>query len=298
MPGLRDTAQQWLAGSRAAVLVEVVEARGSVPREAGTRMLVGEHRVEGTIGGGHLEWKAIASARRMLAGATTTTGAAAATGATRPSQSARLTEHFPLGPALGQCCGGTVTLGYSMLGAAVLAQWPPAAPRFDLQLYGAGHVGRAIVRALAPFNVRITWIDEREDEFNAARLDSPGAGAAEVHMVCVDAVEAEVDLAPPGTLFLVLTHQHDLDLRITEAILRRGDFGFLGLIGSKTKKQRFLHRFEQRGISPQAVERLTCPIGVPGITGKEPEVLAAAVVVQLLQVSSRRVASEGLVLQA
>ena len=270
MPTLRDAARRWLAEERRAVLVEVIEARGSVPREAGTRMLVGATSVEGTIGGGHLEWKAIAAARNMLS-----------SGATTPA-----TEHYPLGPALGQCCGGAVTLVYSALEKETLAQWPLAAPRFVLQLYGAGHVGRAIVRALAPFNVLVDWIDEREEEFDAARRDAPAPGQAQVRSVCVDAVEAEVRQAPPGAYFLVLTHQHDLDLRITDAILRRGDFGYLGLIGSKTKKQRFMHRFEQHGIAPKILQRLTCPIGIPGVTGKEPEVLAAAVVAQLLLVSS------------
>lgn len=90
-------------------------------------------------------------------------------------------------------------------------------------------------------------------------------------------------LAPAGGYFLVLTHNHDLDLRITEAILKRGDFGYLGLIGSKTKRQRFIHRFEQRGIATAAIARMTCPIGVGASVGKEPEVIAIAVVAQLLQ---------------
>ena len=268
MPGLRDTAQQWLAAGRAAVRVEVIEVRGSVPREAGTRMLVSAEQVAGTIGGGHLEWKAIDVARRWLAG----------------DRSAPRTEHYPLGPALGQCCGGAVTLGYAALDAETLARWPVDAVRFELQLYGAGHVGRAIVRALAPLPVRITWVDEREEEFAAAGPHAPSL--AQVQRVCVDSVEAEVAHASPGAFYLVLTHQHDLDLRITEAILRRGDFGFLGLIGSRTKRQRFVHRFEQRGISAPSIERLTCPIGIAGITGKEPEVLAAAVTAQLLLLSS------------
>jgi xanthine dehydrogenase accessory factor len=106
--------------------------------------------------------------------------------------------------------------------------------------------------------------------------------------VCVDAVEAEVRNAEPGAFYLVLTHRHDLDLRITEAILRRGDFGFVGLIGSRTKRQRFVHHFEARGIAADAIERMTCPIGLPGINGKEPEVIAAAVVAQLLQVAQAR----------
>jgi xanthine dehydrogenase accessory factor len=208
---LRDTAAGWLADGEPAVLVEVTEALGSAPREAGTRMLVSAVRCAGTVGGGHLELKAIERARRMLAG-----------------ESVAPSAHYPLGPALGQCCGGAVTLAFTPLDAKVLGAWPKTAPRFHLQLYGAGHVGRAIVQALAPLNVVVDWIDQR------------------------------------------------------------GDFTFFGLIGSKTKRNRFVHRFEQRGIPAEAIARMTCPIGVPGIEGKEPEVIAAAVVAQLLQVSSRR----------
>ena len=267
---LLTTARRWLADGQRAVLIEVSEARGSVPREAGTRMLVSAGAAVGTIGGGHLEWKAIARAQQMLSS----------------GHDDACTEHFPLGPALGQCCGGAVTLRYSILNAEAIAAWPVAAPRFELQLYGAGHVGRAIVRALAPFNVRIDWIDEREDEFAAAAAEASRPTQARLHTLCVDAVEAEVRNASPGAYYLVLTHQHDLDLRITEAILWRGDFAYLGLIGSKTKRQRFVHRFEQRGIPPQTIQRLACPIGIAGISGKEPEVLAAAVVAQLLLASS------------
>lgn len=268
MRSLRDTAQQWLAARRSAVLVEVADARGSVPREAGTRMLVSVDDLAGTIGGGHLEWKAIDAARRRLAG----------------DSAAPSTEHYPLGPALGQCCGGAVTLAYSVLDGETLERWPADAWRFDLQLFGAGHVGRAIVRALMHLPVRITWIDEREEEF--ALAESLDTGLARVERVCVDSVDSEVAHAPPGAFYLVLTHQHDLDLRITQAVLRRGDFGYLGLIGSRTKRQRFLHRLEQLGFSAPLLGRLTCPIGIPGIVGKEPEVLAAAVTAQLLLCSS------------
>lgn len=267
MNSLRDTAARWLAEGEPAVVVEVVEALGSAPREAGTRMLVGATRCAGTVGGGHLELKAIERARAMLA-------ADAA-----PPQRA----HYPLGPALGQCCGGAVTLGFTRLDAKTLGAWPKAAPRFHLQLYGAGHVGRAIVAALAPLNVVVDWIDERDAEF------PPDAELpAQVRKVCVDAIEGEVAGAPRGAFYLVLTHQHDLDLRIGEAILGRGDFAFFGLIGSKTKRQRFIRRYEARGIPAEAIARMTCPIGVPGIAGKEPEVIAAAVVAQLLQADSAR----------
>ncbi len=265
----RDAATRWLGEGRAAVVVEVARARGSVPREAGTRMLVSATEAVGTVGGGHLELKAIACAREML----------------RTSEFAPHTAHYPLGPALGQCCGGAVTLGHALLDAAALARWPSAPPRFHLQLYGAGHVGRAIAQALAPLNVVVDWIDERDDEFPSTFADRGGAlgsdWPAHIRKVCVDAVEAEVRGAPAGAFYLVLTHRHDLDQRISEAILARADFGFFGLIGSQTKRARFVHRFEQRGLD---ASRMTCPIGLPGITGKEPEVIAASVVAQLLAV--------------
>ena len=259
---LKALAARWLRQRRAAIEVRVARHAGSVPRESGTRMLVSADEVAGTIGGGHLELEAIAEARRMLA----------AGGAPLPHE-----RYFALGPTLGQCCGGALTLAFAPLDAGTLVRWPDEPPLFTLQLYGAGHVGRAIVRLLEGLPCRVQWIDERESEFPAGR------SAAHVERLCVEPVEAEVDAAPPGACYLVLTHSHDLDLRITEAILRRGDFGYLGLIGSRTKRARFLHRFEQRGIAAAALERLTCPIGVPGIEGKAPEVIAVAVVAQLLQ---------------
>lgn len=258
---LRGAALRALRRGRPGVVVEVAEARGSVPRESGTRMLVHLDEVLGTVGGGHLELKAIEAARAMLAGI-----------AEAPRR-----LHLPLGPALGQCCGGSVTLCLAPLAEADPAAWAAPPPRFTLQLYGAGHVGRAIVRLLEGLPCRVQWIDEREAEFPAE------PSAPHIERVCVEPVEAEVAVAPAGCHYLVLTHSHDLDLAITEAILRRGDFGYLGLIGSKTKRARFLSRFAARGIAPDRLARLTCPIGVPGIEGKEPEVIAVGVVAQLLQ---------------
>ena len=261
-----DAARRWLGEGRAAVVVDVTQALGSAPREAGTRMLVAADEAIGTVGGGHLELKAIASAREML----------------RTREFAAHTEHFPLGPALGQCCGGAVTLSYTALDANALARWPEPPPLFHLQLYGAGHVGRAIATLLATLDVSVDWIDEREAEFPATTTLG-SAWPERIRRVCVDAVEGEVRIAPAGAFYLVLTHDHDLDLRITEAVLKRGDFGYLGLIGSKTKRQRFVHRFEQRGIAPDTLARMTCPIGVEGVTGKEPELIAIGVVAQLLR---------------
>ncbi|MBE7419415.1 MAG: xanthine dehydrogenase accessory protein XdhC [Ideonella sp.] len=261
---LQAVALQWQARALPAIVVEVVDARGSVPREAGTRMLVGARDAHGTIGGGHLELQAIEHARALLRG-----------------EPLRREQRIALGPTLGQCCGGALTLRYRTLAESAPAAWPAAPPRFTLQLYGAGHVGRAIVRLLADIDCRVQWIDEREHEFAGA------ASAPHIERVCVEPVDAEVALAPAGAFYLVLTHDHALDMAITEAILRRGDFGFLGLIGSRTKRARFVHRFEARGIAADTLARLTCPIGVPGIAGKEPAVIALAAVAQLLQCASK-----------
>ncbi|MEY4751141.1 MAG: hypothetical protein RIQ60_3355 [Pseudomonadota bacterium] len=265
---LRATAERWLAEGLPAVDVSVLQHRGSVPREAGTHMLVSAHEVAGTIGGGHLEQVAIAQARQLLA----------EHGAQHARPMPVVDQHFALGPSLGQCCGGALTLRHQALGADTLAAWPAPTPRFHLQLHGAGHVGRAIVKLLEGIACRVTWVDERGDtEFPPA---SPAAPHIE-HLASDDPA-AEVASAPPGAFYLVLTHSHALDLHITEAVLRRADFAWLGLIGSATKRARFMHRYEQRGIAPEQLARLTCPIGLPDVKGKEPEVIAIAVLAQLL----------------
>jgi len=263
-PDPRSLARQWLDQGQPAMLVQVIASQGSVPRGAGTRMLVTTDAVIGTIGGGHLELQAIAQARAQLTA-----------GQAEPQQ-----QHYALGPTLGQCCGGALDVRTERLSAAALTSWPEEPPLFTLQLYGAGHVGRAIAHLLETLACRVQWMDERESEFPAEH------SAPHIERLCVEPVHAEVRHAPPGAFYLVLTHSHDLDLAITEAVLRRGDFGYLGLIGSATKRARFLRRFEQRGIAPDALARLTCPIGVPGIAGKQPAVIALAVVAQLLQQDS------------
>ncbi len=261
----RHQAGQWLAQGQPAIVIEITQVRGSAPRPAGTRMAVSAEHTAGSIGGGHLELRAIQTARAMLQ-------------AGKPSSHAHHTEHHALGPSLGQCCGGTVELSYRPLNEATWAAWPLPRPLFHLQLYGAGHVGRAIANVLSTLDVRVDWIDERESEFPCL---SPWP--SQWQRLCVDTVEAEVRHAPPQACYLVLTHRHDLDQRITEAILRRGDFAYLGLIGSSTKRQRFIQHFERRGLPTEAIAKLTCPIGVEGIMGKQPEVIAVSVVAQLLQ---------------
>ena len=261
MVDLQAAALRWRAAGRVAVVVEVATTQGSVPREAGTRMLVAADEVLGTIGGGHLELQAITSARDLSRGGTS------------------FEQRIALGPTLGQCCGGALTLRFTPLALCAPADWAPVAPRFTLHLYGAGHVGRAVVRLLADLSCRVQWIDERESEFPPAPLPP------HIEKVCVEPVAAEVARAPAGAFFLVLTHSHGIDLALTQAILQRGDFGWFGLIGSKTKRARFEHRLRERGFADEGISRMVCPVGLPGLTGKEPEVLALSVVAQMLLAS-------------
>jgi xanthine dehydrogenase accessory factor len=235
--------------------------------------------VVGSIGGGHLELVAIEQARTLLAGRAALPASSSSTTTTIPTP---IDRDIALGPSLGQCCGGSLTLRQRWLDPAALAAWPAAATPglIQLQIHGAGHVGRAIVKLLEGIDCQVDWVDLRESEF------PPAASPAHIRRCISDCPEAEVASAPPGSHFLVLTHSHELDLRITEAILKRADFAWLGLIGSATKRARFMHRFEQRGIAPALLARLTCPIGLPGINGKQPEVIAIAVVAQLLGLPS------------
>ncbi len=292
---LREAALQWQARSLPAVVVEVLAHQGSVPRETGTRMLVAADQVVGTIGGGHLELQAIATARSLLQADAPHTAAATEASSQQPGGAALvqrialgpspLVQRIALGPSLGQCCGGALQLGFTPLATCNPQAWVVPASLFTLQLYGAGHVGRAIARLLAGIECQVQWIDEREAEFSVE------PGPPHIQRVCVEPVQAEVDHAPPGAFYLVLTHSHDLDLAITQAVLARGDFGYFGLIGSRTKRARFEHRLQQRGVAPESLQRMVCPIGVPGIAGKEPEVIAVAVVAQLLQAAAAAAAA-------
>jgi xanthine dehydrogenase accessory factor len=255
-----ELAARWLAGGEPALLVRVGATRGSVPREAGTCMLVSAREVAGTVGGGQLEWQAIATARERLAA-----------GLADPHD-----WTVALGPSLGQCCGGALTLRFRPLDAAALADWPVSPCYFQLQLYGAGHVGRAIVSLLAQIPCQVSWIDERMEAF------PPDTRPSHIQPLCVEPVQAEVAQAAPGAYYLVLTHDHDLDLALTQAIVQRGDAGWFGLIGSATKRARFEARLRQRGLPESAISRMVCPIGLPGLGGKEPGVIAASVVAQML----------------
>lgn len=279
---LRQAALGCLADGTPAMLVSVAEIKGSTPREAGTRMLVSASAVQGTIGGGHLEWQAIDLARHVLAEQALEQGPDQA----RIRRTGSWLKTYPLGPTLGQCCGGVVTLRFAPLDDAEMALWPEPRPMMHIELHGAGHVGQAIVRLLADLDCTVRWIDTRDAGDGAPGLPDPHLLAAlpdHITWLPTDSPPDEVLDAPPGACHLVLTHRHDLDLRIIEAVLKRGDAAFAGLIGSQTKRAKFLHRLADKGLSPEQLAAMVCPIGLPGLTGKEPSVIAISVVAQLLQ---------------
>ncbi|MGE0004963.1 MAG: xanthine dehydrogenase accessory protein XdhC [Parvibaculaceae bacterium] len=279
-------------------MVSVLKVEGSAPREAGARLILNRRGFHGTIGGGALEWRALAEAQKKLEG----------------GRSATVTSHA-LGPELGQCCGGRVQLltevfdGSSIVDARRLADaeasgafategrlladhvarrivaMPAGAggamiehfgeTRRPLYLFGSGHVGRALVLALAPLRFAVRWIDSRPDAFPAAM---PG----NVEPVIAPDPVAELAAAPEGTFLLIMTHSHALDLAIVESALRHGRFPYVGLIGSASKKARFLSRLRRAGVPESGFSALKCPIGIEGLASKEPAVIAAATVAELL----------------
>lgn len=232
-----------------AVCITIVRTAGSVPREAGTQMMVWPDGSDGTIGGGALEWAAMAEARQMLADGT-----------------AHRVMTVPLGPALGQCCGGSVTLELTA-GAAMTRQG--GAP---LWIYGAGHVGRALVSVMAPLPVwDITWVDTAADRFPA--------DAGVTTLVAADPARA-VRHAADDAHHLVLTYSHEIDLQVCHAILSR-PFARAGLIGSATKWARFRTRLGALGHPPATIARIDCPIGNP-LLGKHPQAIAIGVAMAML----------------
>jgi len=309
----------------AVVRVLVAAVRGSAPREAGACMLIGQDWQQGTIGGGRLEWQALAAARAMLADADS---AAAA-------RQVKL-ERLVLGADRAQCCGGRVdlwlerytradlpwlrraradasgvlmttrrnngeiahrliardagggeadgggpTVGIGapklLIGAdGIILQERLAPPRPQLWLYGAGHVGQALLRVMAPLPLQLTWLDAR------AELVPPDLPANVT--VCVpNDPPSSVARAPRATHFLIMTHSHALDYVLCHRILQRADFGSIGVIGSASKGARFRARLAREGIPPAQIARLRCPIGLVGIDSKLPAAIAVAVAAEWLQ---------------
>lgn len=308
---------EWLTAqvSEPAVLVTVAIVEGSGPREPGAKMLVTARGQHDTIGGGHLEMCAIEVARGMLKGGGGTRLERYALGPTlgqccggvvhlafelvtpalaevlaglrarRREDSWRLSaidgqaaslllggEDAAAAPAFDRALGTHVVRdesGRRWLVDACLA------PRAHLVLFGAGHVGAAIVRMLGELPCSVTWVDEREDMF-------PASLPANITAEATDTPEACVVNAPKKASYLVMTHSHALDQRITEAILARDDVGWFGLIGSDTKRVQFERRMAARGLPQERIDKMICPIGLPGITSKLPAAIAASVCAQLL----------------
>lgn len=291
-----------LAEQGPVAMVSVLATEGSAPRGAGTRMLVTATSAHGTIGGGALEFRAVEQARCVLGHAP---------GAWR-------VQDYPLGPLLGQCCGGRVRLLVEHVDRAALGWLCEAAEgrvlvsllkpgrverhvsdgpamalsargdrpregsrlaevigavRRPLHLFGAGHVGQAIARHIGGLPLRLAWFDTRP----------VFAGVAGVSVIPESSIEQCVAEAPDDAALVILTHDHALDYTLTRAALLRPALAFTGLIGSQTKRARFMARLEREGISAEARARLTCPIGLPGVTGKEPDVIAVALLAQVLQ---------------
>lgn len=317
---LRDMIEA--AGS--AAMVTVVATRGSTPREAGARLIVGpDGRFSGTIGGGTLEWKAIALAQALFAD---------------PRRPASELRRFSLGPELGQCCGGDVQILIERFDradgttVADFAEREAAGPfvteadiadgvrivrrivdgslapgtaalsagrltegfgdeRRPLFLFGAGHVGRALTLALAPLPFSVTWIDPRRDAFPAHQPQN-------VKALRHDDPAAALGGAPDGAFILVMTHSHQLDLAIVLAALADGRFPYVGLIGSKSKRARFEKRLAEAGVPADRIAGLVCPIGVEGVSSKHPAVIAAATVAELLVVDEALRSVDGLPLPA
>ncbi len=278
-------------GDLRAVLVTVQQVQGSAPREEGAWMAVFTDRLINTLGGGHLEFSAIAVARQWLAGALAGRADASVNGMFSPAGGAPtdglpFTRRFALGPSLGQCCGGVVELRFEPLqGPLSEALRERLRPRgAPVALFGGGHVGKALVRVLATLPLDVRWVDSRDEIF-------PPEVPGHVHCEHSDPVQAAVADLAPGSRVLIMSFSHAEDLDIVQACLKRqrqrADLPFIGLIGSRTKWATFNRRLRERGFSAQECAQVTCPIGLPGIPGKQPEVIAVAVAAQLLQEGAR-----------
>lgn len=246
-----------------AILVTLTHAAGSTPREAGATMVASETGAAGTIGGGQLEFHCLDIARAML----------------KAGETERLLD-IPLGPQMGQCCGGRVQVSLRRATSADIAiqlaqERAEAGRRPSVLVFGAGHTGRALVEALAPLPLRVTLIDDRD-----AVMDGLPAAVTCIRMA--DPVAA-VATAPPGAAHVVLTHSHALDYRLTEAALQLGDAAYVGMIGSATKRARFEAGFLRDGGRREALSRLTCPIGGSDVDDKRPQVIAALTAAELVR---------------
>ena len=303
-----------LGRDQSCVLVTVARTQGSAPRAAGSTMVVGPDDIGETIGGGHLEWQAIHLARKLLADVSAQPHISRFNLGARLGQccggvvwlileripASSLDQWIELSAAvdrnesLHRQVNGTdhasswtiaTTPGHGTTLGGNLERWSfsqeISATRFPVYLFGAGHVAQALARQLKPLGAQLTWIDTRDEAFS-------GIDIAGIRAVVTDTPESEVAEAPAGTYFLIMTHSHTLDFALCEQIYTRHDFAYFGLIGSCSKRLSFEHRLLDRGLSPDRLAELTCPIGIRGIISKEPQAIALSVAAQIFQIHSTR----------
>jgi xanthine dehydrogenase accessory factor len=247
---------------RPGVLVTLTAVRGHAPREAGAKMVVAADRAWGSIGGGNLEAVAVSRARLLLREGRRTPDTLTV------SLSEKATAEFGV-----QCCGGEVT---------VLLEPLPVPPA--VAIFGMGHVGLELARILARHDLELHLVDTRPDQLAPERLAVLADARARIHVHRDVPVLPEIVLPelPPGTHVLVLTHDHAEDAALCDAALRCPGLGSIGLIGSAAKWARFRARLAAEGHAPEAIDRITTPIGVPGISGKDPATVALSVAAALM----------------
>ena len=263
----------FFAANPAAIVCELSSVRGSSPREQGTFMLVGQAGLFGTIGGGALEYMVIEHARWLIA-----------------NRQAEAAMDVPLGPEIGQCCGGRVEVSLEHADvarrAALLAQVTAEdAALPHVYIFGAGHVGRALAQILALLPVQLEVIDTRRDELDLL--------PAQIAARAVAMPEAVVRAAPMGSSFVILTHDHALDFLIAQEALARTDSPYIGMVGSATKRARFASWYRGEGGSAAALERLVLPIGRQGLGDKRPAVIAALAAAEIMVHIGQREAETG-----
>ncbi|WP_307233194.1 xanthine dehydrogenase accessory protein XdhC [Pararhizobium capsulatum] len=259
----REDIRDFLRAEPDCILVTLTGAAGSTPRDTDAWMLVSRARLFGTIGGGQLEYMAIDQARRALRTDSLAAGLA-----------------VPLGPAIGQCCGGHVGIAFTRMDKDVALQLvarsdAEIASRPHVYVFGAGHVGRVLAAALSLAPLRVILVDTREEELSAC----PVAG---IETCLTPMPEAIVRDAPPASAFVVLTHDHALDFLITAEVLQREDAAYVGMIGSKTKRATFRNWLSREVARPDLFDRLICPIGGTTVKDKRPAVIATLAAAEIL----------------
>lgn len=232
------------------VLATVMGAAGSVPRDQGSKMVISADQQYDTLGGGHLEYKVVQHAQRLLA----------------DQSIGNYIEHFPLGASLGQCCGGSVSVLFESF----------AAKGMNLTVFGAGHVAKALMSILSQLPGTVRWVDSRDGMF-------PDEAFQNIEMIQTDYPIDVMQSISANSQVLILTHNHQLDYELVECALKRGDLSYVGCIGSDTKSQRFKMRLEHKGLHQNQIKEFICPVGDTSIPGKLPMEVAVSITAQLIK---------------